>query len=128
MFSLEHNRPSSPDGFPGEFYKLFWETIKYSLNRFFGDFFLGHLDLSRLNFETVTFLPKGKDVIAIQMFRPIFLINDSLKIITKSVNNRLVEVADEIIDGTQTAFMKNRNILEAIFILQYADDTIIFLE
>jgi hypothetical protein len=43
--------------------------------------------------------------------------NDSLKIITKGVNNRLAIVTDDIIYKTQTALMKNRFIKEGVVVL-----------
>jgi hypothetical protein len=43
--------------------------------------------------------------------------NDSLKIITKGVNNHLAIVTDDIIYKTQTAFMKNRFIMEGVVVL-----------
>jgi hypothetical protein len=43
--------------------------------------------------------------------------NESLKIITKGVNNRLSEVVEDLIDKTQTAFMKNRFIMEGVVVL-----------
>jgi hypothetical protein len=43
--------------------------------------------------------------------------NESLKIITKGVNNRLNGVVDDLIDKTQTAFVKNRFIMEGVVVL-----------
>lgn len=117
VFSLGHNKAPGPDGFPGEFYQFFWDTIKFSLKRLFDDFATGRLDLGRLNFGTITLLPKGEDADRIQRVRPICLMNDSLKVLTKGVYFRLSEVAEEIIDKTQTAFMKNRFIMEGILIM-----------
>lgn len=75
------------------------------------------MDIGRLNFGTITLLPKGEDADRIQRFRPMCLMDDSLKILTKGVNYRLCEVADEVIERSRIAFMKNRNIMEGILIL-----------
>lgn len=109
---LGHNKAPCPDGFPGEFYQFLWDTIKFSLKRLFDDFSKGRLEVGKLNYGTITLLPKGEDADRLQRFRPVCLMNDSLKILTKGVNFRLGEVAEEIIDRTQTAFMKNRFIME----------------
>jgi hypothetical protein len=86
--------------------------MKFPLKRLFDAFTNGSLDIGRLNFGTITLLPKCEDALVIQKYRPICLMNESLKIITKGVNNRLNGVVDDLIDKTQTAFMKNRFIME----------------
>jgi hypothetical protein len=51
-------------------------------------------------------MPKCDDASVVTKFRPISLMIDGLKMITKGVDNRLSEFTDELIDKTQTAFMK----------------------
>jgi hypothetical protein len=43
--------------------------------------------------------------------------NTSLKIVTKGMNNRLAPMDEHIIDKIQTAFMKNRHIMEGVCVL-----------
>jgi hypothetical protein len=117
VFSLAHNKSPVPDGFPGEFYQFFWDLIKVHVKKVFDDFVSGKLDIGRLNFGTITLLPKCEDAMVIQKFRPICLMNTSLKIVTKGMNNRLSPVAEKIIDKTQTAFMKSRHIMEGVCVL-----------
>jgi hypothetical protein len=50
----------------------------------------------------------------IQKFRPIFLMNTSLKIIKEGMNNRLAPVVVHIIDKTLTSFMQNIFIMEGL--------------
>lgn len=114
VFSLGHNKAPGPDGLPGEFYQFF---IKFSLKRKIDDFVAGKLDVGWLNFGTITLLPKGEDADRMQRFRPVCLMNDCLNILTKGVNFRLAEVAEEIIDRIQTAFLKGRFIMEGILIM-----------
>jgi hypothetical protein len=83
----------------------------------FDAFTNGSLDIGRLNIGTITLLPKCEDAITIQKYRPIYLVNESLKIITEGVNNRLSGVVEDLIDKTQTAFMKNRFIMEEVVVL-----------
>jgi hypothetical protein len=79
VFSLAHNKSPGPDGFPGEFYQFFWDLIKVPLKKVFDDSVNGNLDIGRLNFGTITLLPKCEDAMVIQKFRPICLMNTSLK-------------------------------------------------
>jgi hypothetical protein len=116
--SLAHNKSPGPDGFPGEFCQFFWEQIKKPLKNLFDAFISGSLDIGTLNFGIITLLPKCEDALTIQKFRPICLMNERLrKSSLKGVNDRLSLIDDDIIDKTQTAFMKNRFIMEGVVVL-----------
>ena len=81
------------------------------------DFYLGNLDLTRLNYGVVTLVPKAVDANNVKQFRPICLLNVSFKIFTKLVMDRLTEVAGKIISPSQTAFIKGRYILDGAVML-----------
>jgi hypothetical protein len=81
------------------------------------DFDSGRLPLYSLNFGVITLLLKKFDVLTIQEHRPIFLLNVSLKILTKAITNRIGTVAEKIIKPTQTTFIKGHNIMEGMIVL-----------
>jgi len=85
--------------------------------KLFDDFYHGKVDISRLNYGIITLLPKVKEANKIQQYRPICLLNCLYKLITKTLTIRLESVADKIIHGNQTAFMKGRNIMTGILCL-----------
>ena len=58
IFQMEHNKAPGPDGFPPEFYQVFWDVIKGDLMALFRDFQQGTLSLNSLNFGTTILLPK----------------------------------------------------------------------
>ena len=58
VFQMEYNKALGPDGFPAEFYQVFWETIKDDLLAMFVDFHNKKLPLHSLNFGIITLLPK----------------------------------------------------------------------
>lgn len=117
VFELKQNKAPGPDGFLGEFYKRFWHIVKNDLMDLVNDFHNGYLDVERLNFGIITLIPKTKDAAQIQKFRPICLFNVSFKIITKVLMNRIDKVMSYIISKNQTAFLKNRYIMEGVVIL-----------
>nr|AAM08546.1 Putative retroelement [Oryza sativa Japonica Group]AAP53436.1 retrotransposon protein, putative, unclassified [Oryza sativa Japonica Group] len=117
VFEMRQNRAPGPDGFPAEFYVKFWGIIKFELLDLINDFHNGFLEVERLNYGIVTLVPKTKDAEQIQKFRPICLLNVSFKIITKVLMNRLDRIMTYIISKNQTAFLKNRFIMEGIVIL-----------
>jgi Reverse transcriptase (RNA-dependent DNA polymerase) len=63
-------------------------------------------------------IPKASENITIDKFRPISLINCSLKIITKFLANRLSSVIDTLIDFSQIIFIKDKNIHDNIICAQ----------
>jgi hypothetical protein len=114
---MEHNKAPGPDGFPTEFYQVFWEIIKNDLIALFQDFHKNFVSAYRLNFGVINLIPKKDNTIKIKDYRPICLLNISFKIITKVLTNRIGLVADRIVSPSQTAFMPGRNILEGVIIL-----------
>jgi hypothetical protein len=117
IFQMKHNKAPGPDGFPAEFYQVFWSLIKDDLMAMFREFHAGKLPLFNLNFGTITLIPKQKEVKQVQQYRPICMINVSFKIFTKVLANRLVAVADKVVRQSQTTFMSGRNIIEGVVVL-----------
>lgn len=117
LFQMESNKAAGPDKIPIEFYQSCWETIKGDIMKLFDDFYHGKVDISRLNYGIITLLPKVKVANKIQQYRPICLLNCLYKLITKTLTIRLESVADKIIHGNQTTFMKGRNIMTGILCL-----------
>ena len=79
IFQMEHNKAPGPDGFPAEFYQVFWEVIKDDLMALFADFHNEDLNLFSLNFGIITLIPKVQEATKIQQYRPICVLNVSFK-------------------------------------------------
>lgn len=62
IFQMKHNKAPGPDGFPAEFYQVFWSLIKDDLMAMFRDFHNDDLNLFSLNFGIITLIPKLKEV------------------------------------------------------------------
>ena len=58
VFQMEHNKAPGPDGFPAEFYQVFYGLIKDDLMALFLDFFNEDLNLFSLNFGIIALIPK----------------------------------------------------------------------
>ncbi|WVZ95943.1 hypothetical protein U9M48_041644 [Paspalum notatum var. saurae] len=117
IFQMETNKAPGLDGFPPEFYQVFWNIIKNYLMTLFEDFHEGMLNINSLNFGTIILLPKSVDAKQIRQYRPICLLNVSFKIFTKVATNRISQVAQKIIRPSQTAFLPGRYIMEGAVIL-----------
>ena len=76
----------------------------------FNAFYHGELDLFRINFASVTLVPKEENACTMKTSRP----NCSYKIFTKVLTNRINRVADMMISSNQTTFIKGRYIIESV--------------
>jgi hypothetical protein len=97
---MEKNKVAGPDGYPIEFYQGSWNFIKGDIVDMFNDFYQKKLDIKRINYGTITLLPKVKDATKIQQYRPICLLNCIYKWFTKVLTSRLEKVAGRLIHST----------------------------
>lgn len=67
----------------------------------------------RLNFAYITLIPKIEGIFEPNKLRPISLLTP-YKIITKVLSNRLQPIIEQLVDPSQTAFLKQRSILDSI--------------
>ena len=86
---MEKNKAAGPDKIPVEFFQVCWDIIKEDIVELFADFHKGALDVHRLNYGVINLLPKVKDAIRIQQFRPICLLNCLYKWITKTLTLKI---------------------------------------
>nr|GFA97153.1 RNA-directed DNA polymerase, eukaryota [Tanacetum cinerariifolium] len=68
----------------------------------------------------IALIPKVMDAKFVTDFRPISLIGSVYKVVTKIRANRLSMVISDLVSNTQSAFVKNRQILDGPFILNKA--------
>jgi hypothetical protein len=81
------------------------------------EFWSHELEVDRLNYGVITLIPKPKEALKIQQYRPICLLNVSYKIITKALMLRFEDCMSRIINRSQNAFIKGRNIMEGVLSL-----------
>ena len=119
---MKMNKSPGNDGFTVEFYVTFWPHIRgilvEALNEAYDKGFLAPSQRQGV----ITLIEKeGKDPLSIKNYRPITLLNVDYKILSKVLAKRMKEVLGEIVHADQVGYMKNRNIGEAIRLI---DDVI----
>ena len=111
---MKNNKSPGNDGFPKEFYEMFWNSL--------ADPLLDSIKASRLKNELSTsqrqaviklIEKKDKDKRFIENWRPISLLNVDAKLISKTLALRLKDVLPSIVSTNQTAYVKNRFISES---------------
>jgi len=130
LAALKHtknNKTPGSDGFPCEFYKVFWQDIKnYLVKSINHGFTSGSLSITQKH-GVITLLPKpGRDTIRLKNWRPITLLNQDYKLIAKVLSFRLKNILPTIINADQTGFVKNRyigeNITRIFNIMDYVEE------
>jgi len=81
-----------PDGFNGLFIKKCWNLVKQDFFRVFRDFSSDNIDLKSINSSIIALIPKKENPENVDDYRPISLLNYSLKCITKILSLRLQRV------------------------------------
>ncbi|KAE8773845.1 retrotransposon unclassified [Hordeum vulgare] len=83
----------------------------------FHEFYIGTLDMGRLNYGVIALIPKVVGASDIRQFRPITMINVVARLFAKVCATRLSPVAERIAHPLQSAFLKGRRIHDGILAL-----------
>lgn len=113
---LNSNKAPGPDGLNMECYKRLWSVIHKDLMEMIWAFFSSNSLPHGVNSSFIVLIPKKDSPQVVTDYRPISLINSSVKIILKILANRLGNVLPSLISEVQTGFVKGRNITENIVI------------
>jgi hypothetical protein len=98
------------------FIKEFCEVVQGDIMRFINDFHRNGKLTKGINNTFIALIPKVDSPQCLNDFRPISLVGCPYKILSKVLANRLKLVMMSLISETQTAFVKDRQILDGILI------------
>lgn len=112
IFKLNQNKAPGPDGLTSGFFKALWsvsgDKVVKSISHFFTSAFLP----TSLNATILSLVPKFPGATKISQFRPISCLNTVYKAISRMLVKRLKLCLPDLILPSQTAFVKNRLLLE----------------
>jgi hypothetical protein len=108
--SLPEDKSTGPDGFNGDFLKICWPMIAADFYELCQGFYDGNICMQSINGSHIVLIPKKDNPSSVGNFRPISLLNSSVKLLTKILANRLQKVILQIIHKNQYGFIKERNI------------------
>nr|GEZ46489.1 RNA-directed DNA polymerase, eukaryota, reverse transcriptase zinc-binding domain protein [Tanacetum cinerariifolium] len=97
--------------------RLYWSLLEDEVVEVMNHFYNNGFCHKGGNSSFIALIPKTQSAKLVKDFRPISLIGSLYKIITKLLANRLVTVIGNLVNDVQSAFIANRQILDAPFIL-----------
>ena len=106
--NLPSDKSPGPDGFNTDFIKKCWHIIKEDFYKLCQAFHLGELCVQSINGSYITLIPKVDNPTKALDFRPISLLNTSMKLIAKLLANRLQQVIQSLIHKNQYGFIQSR--------------------
>lgn len=107
------NSPGS-DGFNTDFIKKCWDVIKHDFYDLFEAFNNHDICLRSINGSYIALIPKIDNPMLVGDFRPISLLNTTLKLLTKILANRLQAVIKHLIHKHQYGFIQGRTIQDRL--------------
>lgn len=111
---LLNNKSPSPDGFTNEFIKGCWPLIVEDFMNLCQGFQSNQVCLRSINSSHTVLIPKIDGPQNVSDFRPIFLLNSLVKIITKLLANRLQKRIKSLVFQNQYGFIKTRTIQDCL--------------
>ncbi|MFS7958360.1 putative RNA-directed DNA polymerase [Helianthus anomalus] len=117
VFECGSDRAPGPDGFNMKFVKRFWGMLKEDFVNIFDNFYETGEFSKGCSSSFITLIPKSKDPKGLGDYRPINLVGIINKVVSKVLANRLKKVLGSVISVNQSAFLKDRLILDGPLIL-----------
>jgi hypothetical protein len=112
IISMKGLAAPGPDGLPAMFYHTYWEIINKEVINTVLQVLNNKGDPTPYNNTYICLIPKKKDPTHPGDYRPISLCNVILKIITKTIANRIKLILPDVISPNQSVFVPGRMITD----------------
>lgn len=116
VFKMPNNKSPGPDGYTTEFFKASWSVIGKDLVIAIQSFFSKGFLPKGLNSTILALVAKKDKAIEMRDYRPISCCNVIYKVISKIIANRLKDTLPGCISYNQSAFVKDRLLVENLLL------------
>lgn len=118
LFDINDEKSRGLDGIGSLFFKKAWDVVGCDVVTAVGEFFKSGRLLKQWNHAFIALVPQSAHANFVTDFRPISCCNVFYKIISKIIANRLGAVIGDIVGEAQTAFIKDRSIVDNIHLAE----------
>lgn len=116
LFAMPNDKSPGPDGFTSEFFKETWDIIGSEFTIAIQSFFAKGFLPKGINSTILALIPKKTEAKEMKDYRPISCCNVIYKVISKVIANRLKLLLPKFIAGNQSAFVKDRLLIENVLL------------
>lgn len=116
LFSMPKDKSPGPDGYTTDFYTATWDIIGPKFTMAIQSFFATGFLPKGINSTILSLIPKKLEAKEMKDYRPISCCNVLYKVISKIIANRLKVLLSEFIAGNQSAFIKDRLLIENLLL------------
>jgi retron-type reverse transcriptase len=102
------------DGFNTDFMMKCWTVIAQDFYDLCDAFYENNLCIQSINDSYITLIPKIDNPSKVSNYRPISLLNSSIKVLTKLLANRLQKVILRLIHQNKYSFIRSRSIQDCV--------------
>jgi hypothetical protein len=110
----KNDKSPGPDWFNIDFMKKCWLVIQQDFYYLCSSFYEHNICLQSINNSYITLIPKVDNPATVSNFRPISLLNSSVKLLTKLLANQLQKVILWAILQNEYGFLKSRSIQDCL--------------
>lgn len=116
LFAMPANKSPGPDGFNSEFFRESWLIVGDDFTVAIQSFFKTGFLPKGVNSTILALIPKKKEAKVMKDYRPISCCNVLYKVISKILANRLKLILPKFISPNQSAFVKDRLLMENLLL------------
>ena len=129
IYQLDNGKSTGIDGIPIEYFKSYYEYLKYDLLQLYNLILFENNNLTTsLNQAIITFSFKNDKKENLKNWRPISLLCSDYKILTKILSNRLKPTLEHTILIEQTCRISKRSIFLNLFITKNTHSFIVSID
>lgn len=116
LYATESNKAPGPDGMNAGVLKAIWQSYQKDFLKFLSGFFTAGIIPPGINSSFIVLIPKKDNACSPIDFRPISLMNASMKLLSKILALRLGKFMHHLVSESQSAFISTRQMSDCILI------------
>jgi len=122
IWNCDSHKSPGPDGITFSFIKNNWGLLEKDVEGVVNCFYREGKIPKGCNASFLTLIPKIENPQSLEEYRPISLVSCVYKFLTKLLANRIKKVIGKVVDGTQSAFLSNRGLLDSVLVVNEVID------